>query len=58
MEDSLEHTILASEAPRSFTNFIRMDKQDFDKLFTKVTPFVQKQDTNMRESSREILSDA
>ena len=47
------HTLmseLASEAPHSFTTFIRMDKQDFDELLTKVTPFIQKQDTNMRAS--------
>ena len=38
---------LASEDPHSFRNFIRMDKQDFDEVLTKVTPFIQKQDTNM-----------
>ena len=41
---------LASEDPQSFRNFLRMDKQDFDELLLKVTPFIQKQDTNMRES--------
>ena len=41
---------LASEDPHSFRNFIQMDKQDFDELLTKVTNFIQKQDTNMRES--------
>ena len=41
---------LASEDPQSFRNFIRMDKQDVDELLTKVTPFIQKEDTNMRES--------
>ena len=41
---------LTSEDPHSFRNFTRLDKQDFDKLLTKVTPFIQKQDTNMRES--------
>ena len=41
---------LTSEDPHSFRNFIRLDKQDFGKLLTKVTPFIQKQDTNMLES--------
>ena len=41
---------LTSEDPHSFRNFIRMDKQDFDELLAKVTPFIQKQDTNMHES--------
>ena len=41
---------LAFEDKQSFRNFIGMDKQDFDELLTKVTPFSQRQDTNMRES--------
>ena len=41
---------LASEDSYSFRNFIRMDKQDFDELLTKETPFIQKQDIKMRES--------
>ena len=41
---------LESEDPQSYRNFIRMDKQDFDELLTKVTPFIQRRDTNMRES--------
>ena len=51
---------LASETPHSFANFIRMDKQDFDERLTKITPFIQKQDTNMRESitPAERFSDA
>ena len=52
---------LAFEAPHIFTNFIRIDKQDFDELLTKVTPFIQKQDTNMRESitsAGRLFSDA
>ena len=38
------------EDQQSFRNFIRIDKQDFDELLKKVTPFIQRQDTNMRES--------
>ena len=34
---------LESEDPQSYRNFIRMDKQDFDELLTKVTPFIQNQ---------------
>ena len=41
---------LAFEDPHSFRNFIRKDKQDFDEILTKVTNFIRKQDTNMRES--------
>lgn len=41
--------MLESEDPQSYRNFIRMDKQDFDELLTKVTPFIQRRDTNMRE---------
>ena len=41
---------LSSEDQQSLRNFIGMDKQDFDELLTKVTPFSQRQDTNMRES--------
>ena len=33
---------LESEDPQSYRNFIRMDKQDFDELLTKVTPFIQR----------------
>ena len=36
---------LTSVDPHSFRNFIRLDKQDFGELLTKV-----KQDTNMLES--------
>ena len=43
---------LASENPHGFRNFIRMDKQYFDVLLTKVTPFIQKQDESITPAER------
>ena len=43
-------TVHPSENQHSFRNSIQLDKQDFGELLTKVTPFILKQDANMRES--------
>ena len=49
---------LSAEDPEGFRNFLRMDTKDFQELLRKVTPLIQRQDTNMREaiSSSERLS--
>lgn len=36
--------------PEDYKNFLRMDGDSFDELLSLVTPFIQKQDTMMRES--------
>jgi len=41
---------LTTEDPGGFRNFLRMDKIDFEELFEKVTPVIQRQDTWMREA--------
>jgi len=40
---------LAEEDPRSFKNWMRMDKRGFDVLLEKVGPLIYKQDTKFRE---------
>ena len=41
---------LSAEDPEGFRNFQRMDTNDFQELLRKVTPLIQRQDTNMREA--------
>ena len=41
---------LSSEDPKGFRNFVRMDVNDFEELLTKVTPYIERNDTNMREA--------
>ena len=41
---------LSDEDPYDLRNFIRMDRADFDELLGKVSPFIKRQNTHMRES--------
>ncbi|XP_023303070.2 protein ANTAGONIST OF LIKE HETEROCHROMATIN PROTEIN 1-like [Lucilia cuprina] len=41
---------LRSEEPELYSSFLRMDSDQFDHLLNLVTPYIQKQDTNMRKS--------
>ncbi|KAJ8978140.1 hypothetical protein NQ317_016842 [Molorchus minor] len=41
---------LAVKDPDSYQNHLRMNNQQFTELLRKETPFIQKQNTNMRET--------
>lgn len=41
---------LRAEEPNLYRNFVRMTSEQFDHLLCLVTPYIQKQDTNMRKS--------
>lgn len=41
---------LVTEEPRFYTDFVRMDLQQYEQLLAMVTPHIQKQNTVMRES--------
>lgn len=41
---------LKAEEPDFYRNFVRMDLQQYEQLLALVTPHIQKEDTNMRES--------
>ena len=40
----------ASEDPHGFKKFLRMDENDFEEQLAKVSPYIKRQDTCMRES--------
>lgn len=41
---------LRAEEPKLYRNFMRMNSEQFDNLLALVTPYIQKEDTNMRAS--------
>lgn len=41
---------LRAEEPEVYRNFLRMDSEQFDELLALVIPYIQKINTNMRES--------
>lgn len=41
---------LCAEDPQGSKNFLRMDSSDFEDFLPKVSPIIQRQDTNMREA--------
>ncbi|XP_053395798.1 uncharacterized protein LOC123528006 [Mercenaria mercenaria] len=46
---------LRQEDPRSYKNFVRMDKDTFTELLELVTPLIKKKDTFMRNSILDII---